>query len=208
MLRISPVRRDDRRARVVAGGLDREDQVRYARATRCTLRPPHDQRVLVVVVVVAAAHARRCESRTTRTSGSPRRWRPAPRACSARGRRPPRAGARSARSRRRARRWSSSHRDVHQVPDGVVARADQVADQLAVVERADADAGRLRELEHEHRQRPGRRERAALDRDHVRQVAVRRAGGSSGRARSAASVAPLGLSTRALLVISASGSLT
>ena len=34
------------------------------------------------------------------------------------------------------RRWSLVHRDVHQVPDRVVARADQVADQLAVVARA------------------------------------------------------------------------
>ena len=63
-------------------------------------------------------------------------------------------------------------RDVHQVPDLVVARADQVAEQLVARPRREADARGLGELEHEHRQRPRRRERAPLDRDHRRQVAV------------------------------------
>ena len=61
---------------------------------------------------------------------------------------------------------------VHQVPDRVVARADQVADDPALAQRGQADARRLRQLEHEHRQRPRRRERAPLDRDHLRQVRV------------------------------------
>ena len=46
--------------------------------------------------------------------------------------------------------------DVHDVPDGVVARADQVADESPVVERGEADAGGLGELEHEHGERPWR----------------------------------------------------
>ena len=67
-------------------------------------------------------------------------------------------------------------RDVHQVPDLVVAGADQVAEQLVAGGRGEADAGGLGELEHEHRQRPRRRERAPLDRDHRRAGRCRRAG--------------------------------
>ena len=62
--------------------------------------------------------------------------------------------------------------DVHDVPDRVVARADQVADQALLAHGGQADAGLLGELEHEHRQRPRRREHAPLDRDHLRQVGV------------------------------------
>ena len=62
--------------------------------------------------------------------------------------------------------------DVHHVPDRVVARADQVADEPPVAARRQADAARLGQLEHEHRQRPRRRERAALDRDDLREVGV------------------------------------
>ena len=43
---------------------------------------------------------------------------------------------------------------------------------LVVLERRQADPARLGELEHEHRQRPRRRERAALDRDDLREVGV------------------------------------
>jgi hypothetical protein len=62
--------------------------------------------------------------------------------------------------------------DVHHVPDGVIARADQVCEQapLAVLHlgaRREADARLLGELEHEHRERPRRREHTALDRDHL-----------------------------------------
>ena len=62
--------------------------------------------------------------------------------------------------------------DVHDVPDGLVARADQVPDEPPAADRGEADAGGLGELEHEHRQRPRRRERAPLDRDHLRQVGI------------------------------------
>ena len=62
--------------------------------------------------------------------------------------------------------------DVHQVPDVVVAGADQVADQPLGVLGREADPRRLRELQDEHRQRPRRREGAPLDRDHRGQVAV------------------------------------
>ena len=62
--------------------------------------------------------------------------------------------------------------DVHQVPDVGVARADEVAAEPGAVGGAEADPRRLRELEHEHRQRPRRLERAPLDREHRRQVAV------------------------------------
>src|ERR1700691_2319406 len=66
---------------------------------------------------------------------------------------------------------------VHHVPDGVVARADQVREQaaLAAVGRAargEANARLLGELEHEHRERPRRREDATLDRDHLWQVGI------------------------------------
>mgnify|MGYP003548448954 CR=1 FL=1 len=49
-------------------------------------------------------------------------------------------------------------RDVHQVPDVRISRADQVADQAALAGDREADPRGLRELEHEHRQRPGRLE--------------------------------------------------
>ena len=62
--------------------------------------------------------------------------------------------------------------DVHHVPDRVIARADQVADEAAVAARRQADAARLGELEHEHRQRPRRREGAALDGDDLREIGV------------------------------------
>ena len=62
--------------------------------------------------------------------------------------------------------------DVHHVPDRVVARADQVADQDAVAARGQAHPAGLGELEHEHRQRPRRREGAALDGDDLREVGV------------------------------------
>ena len=70
--------------------------------------------------------------------------------------------------------------DVHHVPDRVVARADQVADAAARrrATRRQADARLLGELEHEHRQRPRRREHAPLDRDHLRQVRVGERAGS------------------------------
>ena len=63
-------------------------------------------------------------------------------------------------------------RHVHQVPHPVVAGADQVADQPIAARRGQADPGRLAQLQHEHRQRPGSRERATLDRDHAGEVGV------------------------------------
>ena len=71
-----------------------------------------------------------------------------------------------------SRRRLGVDRHVHEVPDRVVARADQVADHLVALERRQADPDRLGELEHEHRQRPRGRERAALDRDDLREVGV------------------------------------
>src|SRR3954453_9997962 len=62
--------------------------------------------------------------------------------------------------------------DVHQVPDLVVAGADHVAEHLVAGLGGEADPRGLGKLEHEHRQRPGGREGAPLDRDHGRQVAV------------------------------------
>ncbi len=59
------------------------------------------------------------------------------------------------------------------MPDVGVARADQIAGRgRPPFGRRQADARRLRELEHEHRQRPRRVEGAALDREHGGQVAV------------------------------------
>src|SRR5204862_3785734 len=57
-------------------------------------------------------------------------------------------------------------------PDVRVARADEVADQALIADRGEADPGRLRELQHEHGERPRRPERPALDREHRREVAV------------------------------------
>src|SRR5919204_6984663 len=64
---------------------------------------------------------------------------------------------------------------VHDVPDGVVAGADEVPAQAAVAARGEADAARLRQLEHEHRERPRRGERPALHGDDLREVGVRQA---------------------------------
>ena len=96
--------------------------------------------VFVVVVVVAAPDAGGVKAEATRTARSPRRSRRAPRACSDRGRRRPRTGGRSTRS-RCPRRRASGHGEVHQVPHRVVARADQIPDQLRRRRSAaDADA--------------------------------------------------------------------
>ncbi len=56
-------------------------------------------------------------------------------------------------------------RDVHHVPGVDVAGDDQVADELVplAVDRAEADRGRLRQLAREHRARPRRGIRRALD---------------------------------------------
>src|SRR4051794_20522217 len=62
--------------------------------------------------------------------------------------------------------------DVHQVPDLVVAGADDIAQQLVPGTGGEADPRRLGELEYEHRQGPGGRKRTPLDRDHRGQVAV------------------------------------
>src|SRR6185312_1387741 len=62
--------------------------------------------------------------------------------------------------------------DVHDVPHGLVARADQVTGESPAADRGEADARGLGELQHEHRQRPRRRERAALDRDHLREIGI------------------------------------
>ena len=172
-LRGDDVRQDPRvvgyrRAGVVAGGLDPQ---------RIKPRPgtgrfePHDQGVLAVVVVVAAAvagapkaeplvHRDRAVVRGAdleRVAGvgaglveQPLEQPPGDPLAAAVG----------------------ADRDVHQVPDVRVARADQVAEQPLIGRGREADARRLRELEHEHRERPGRLERAALDREHGREVAV------------------------------------
>ena len=77
----------------------------------------------------------------------------------------------------------------------VVARADRGSRRARSSRaRREADAARLGQLEHEHRQRPRRRERAALDRDDLRQVGVgqaadRRGGRGHASARPAASSA-------------------
>jgi len=64
-------------------------------------------------------------------------------------------------------RWSGSTAMFSHVPRVDVARDDQIAAQLAVFafrfERAEADRARFRELTGEHRARPRRRVRAALD---------------------------------------------
>jgi hypothetical protein len=48
------------------------------------------------------------------------------------------------------------NRDVHQVPDVVVSRADEIADEALFVLGRETDPRRLGELQHEHRERPGR----------------------------------------------------
>ena len=63
-------------------------------------------------------------------------------------------------------------RDVHHVPHGVIARADQIADQTPFVDGRQADTRGLGQLQHEHRKRPRRGESAPLDGDHPRQVGV------------------------------------
>ena len=67
------------------------------------------------------------------------------------------------------------NRDVHHVPDGVVARADQVGHEPPFRQRRQADPRLLGHLEHEHRERPRRREHAPLDRRHLGQVGVAQA---------------------------------
>ena len=150
-------------AGVVAGRLDRQDQAAQVQ--------PHDQRVLAVVVVIAGTDAGRAEAEALvhvdrLAVGDPHleRERQLPAA-------PPRTAAAAA-GRRRRRRGLRRDGDVHQVPDLVVAGADHVAEQLLAGAGREADPGGLGELEDEHRQRPGGREGAALDRDHGRQVAV------------------------------------
>ena len=119
--------------------------------------------------------------------------------------------------------------DVHHVPDRVVARAHEVADEPAVDQRRQADARRLGQLEHEHRQRPRRRERPPLDGDHLREVrvgeapdlelgrsfaaglCVRELGGSRGAQRPAATAGALApsrqtCSARTTWALEASGS--
>ena len=199
--RSSPSRADERGAGVVAARLEREDHGRWwatgsaagtssRRPSQRRRRAPHDQRVLAVVLVVAPAHAGDAEAvalveRDRRLVGAAH----LERELGARRRRAGRAAASSA----EAMPWRRSvgvDGDVHHVPDGVVARADRVARRAAVAERREAEAGRLGELEHEHRERPRRREGAPLDRGHRRQVAVgegadleRRAARSSCRRR-------------------------
>ena len=67
--------------------------------------------------------------------------------------------------------------DVHHVPGIDVAGDDQVADERAVLpfrlERTEADRARLRELAREHRARPRRRVRTALDLLDVEEVVER-----------------------------------
>src|SRR4051794_41014934 len=132
---------------------------------------PHDQGVLAVVVVVAGADAGGAEAEAlVHADRAPvgdadlerERQRP-PRL----GDQPPHQLAGDA-----AAACLGGDGDVHQVPDLVVAGADHVAEEPPAGARGEADAGRLGELQHEHRQRPRRRERAPLDRDHRRQIAV------------------------------------
>ena len=96
---------DQRGAGVVAAGLDR----RGSSGGALRDRPPHDQGVLAVVVVVGAPAPGRPEVEASRTGGSPRRWRCAPRACTARWAcRPARTAAPSARWRSPGARSRSS----------------------------------------------------------------------------------------------------
>ena len=88
---------------------------------------------------------------------------------------------------------------VHHVPDGVVARADQVADQplarprlASTRSRARQMPGLLGQLEHEHRQRPRRRKDAALDRDHFGQIGIGQRADLARRARRPRSAPQLG----------------
>ena len=176
-----PRRRDDGRAGVVAARLEREDQSAPAgrRARHVLERPPqrrgrapHDQRVLAVVLVVAPPHAGGAEAealiqRDRALVGGPHLEREL------------RARVVDPLDQRRQQRGCDAapaaarvDRDVHQVPDRVVARADQVADHRLGLERRQAHARGLGELEHEHRQRPRRRERAPLDRHDLREIGV------------------------------------
>ena len=126
------VRRDlavaahDRGAGVVAARLDGEDHVRR-RASRSD-RPPHDQRVLVVVVVVAAAQPGGAEAEAlVQADRAVVRGPHLERVLLARACRPARTAGRAARVAMPWRRRAVVHGHVHQVPDRVVARADQVA---------------------------------------------------------------------------------
>ena len=137
-------------------------------------RPPHDHRVLAVVVVVAPPAARGLEPEALvepdgRGVGGPHLQRV--------------LLAVGIRDLEQALDQGAGDplapapvvdRHVHQVPDRVVARADEVAEHAPAVDGREADAGRLGQLEHEHRQRPRGRESASLDRDHLGQVRVGR----------------------------------
>ena len=160
---------DDGGARVVARRLDREDHAGRRRARH--VAAPHDHRVLAVVGVVPAAHAGRAEAELlvqhdrarVRLAHLERDLRIVADPLEQRG--DQRGGDAAAPAVR-------VDGDVHHVPDRVVARADEVADQLALDLRGEADARRLGQLEHEHRERPRGRERAPLDRDDLREVGV------------------------------------
>ena len=170
---------DDRRARVVARRLERQDRLTrrrvrdvVERAAQRRGRAPHDHGVLAVVLVVAPAHPGGAEAEAVverdravvgaadlervlrvrvvdalEQRGEQRRGDPVPAPVGVDG-------------------------HVHDVPDRVVARADEVARELPVDERGEADPRRLGQLEHEHRQRPRGRERAALDADDLREIRV------------------------------------
>ncbi len=75
--------------------------------------------------------------------------------------------------------------NVHEMPRIDVARADQIAEQawartpepaavdvVPLLDGRQAHAGRSREFEHEHRQRPRGGKGSSLDRDYLRQIGV------------------------------------
>ena len=134
-----PVRRDDRRARVVAAGLEREDHPAAPVPEGSSRGPPHDQGVLARVVVVARPRARRAkpeplvqrdrggfEVRTSSVYGCPGpRARAAPRAARGHirgaGATDPRRCSSGARRRRSASR-SGSRRSPASSPGPIAAR--------------------------------------------------------------------------------------
>ena len=169
----------DRRAGVVAARLDREDAhggealgTSSSDPARVGGRAPHDECVLPVVLVVAAAQPRGAEALALvqvdgNLVGGPHLEREAGVLVAhplvqlgQQGRGQPLALV------------VGVDRHVHHVPDGVVAGADQVADQPLAFDGGQADARGLGQLEHEHRQRPRGREHAPLDRRHLGQVRV------------------------------------
>ncbi len=173
---------EDRGAGVVAAGLKRQDRhiapgIRHIvqRTRQRRRRAPHHQRVLAVVLVVAATHPRGAEPFALVEVD--------------------RHGVGAAHLQREARLWVvdllvelGQHRrgqalalvievdgDVHDVPDRVIARADQEPDQALAAACRKAHPRLLGELQHEHRKRPRGREHPPLDPDHLGQVRIAQA---------------------------------